>query len=175
MGTAALAVMIQAHRTWDTWTEMVDCYIALTEFSRQKMIAGGLPTEKVLVKPNFVLNDPGPRTGAGDYALFVGRLADLKGIPVILDAWEKLAGSVPLVIAGDGPYRAEMEQAIAQRKLANVDYRGRLSAEDTKQAMKHARFLVFPSTWYEGFPVTMVEAFACGLPVICSRLGSMQE
>jgi glycosyltransferase involved in cell wall biosynthesis len=82
---------------------------------------------------------------------------------------------VPLVIAGDGPFRVEMESEIARRGLSHVLYRGRLSRQDTVDAMKNARFLVFPSGWYEGFPMTIVEAFACGLPVICSRLGSMQE
>jgi glycosyltransferase involved in cell wall biosynthesis len=175
LGAAALALMIQTHRARRTWTDMVDRYIALTEFSRQKMILGGLPADKIVVKPNFVLDDPGPRAGEGDYALFVGRLADLKGIPVLLEAWRHLSSPVPLVIAGDGPFRKEMEQIIEHHQLKNVHYRGRLSRSDTTQAMKNARFLVFPSTWYEGFPVTIAEAFACGLPVICSRLGSMQE
>jgi glycosyltransferase involved in cell wall biosynthesis len=174
-GGATVALMIQTHRARHTWTEMVDRYIALTEFSRQKMIAGGLPAEKVVVKPNFVLDDPGMRAGQGEYALFVGRITDIKGIPVLLEAWQKLETRVPLVIAGDGPFRAEMERSIAEHQIKDVHYRGRLTREQTTQAMKNARFLVFPSIWYEGFPVTMVEAFACGLPVICSRLGSMQE
>ncbi len=175
LGTAALAAMIQTHRSRNTWTEMVDCYVTLTEFAREKMISGGLPAEKVVVKPNFMLKDPGRRTTRGEYALFVGRLADLKGIPTMLAAWQRLAEPVPLVIAGDGPFRLQMESEIARQGLTNILYRGRLSRQDTLDAMKNARFLVFPSEWYEGFPMTIVEAFACGLPVICSRLGSMQE
>src|SRR6202042_1851647 len=73
--------------------------------------------------------------------------------------------------AGDGPFRAEMEKLIGDLKLANVDYRGRLSRQQTLAAMQGARFLVFPSEWYEGFPVTIAESFACGVPVLCSRLG----
>src|SRR2546422_626978 len=90
LGTAALALMIQEHRSRHTWAEKVDCYIALTEFARQKMIDGGLPAEKVTVKPNFLLKNPGRRTGRGEYALFVGRLADLKGVPTMLAAWRRL-------------------------------------------------------------------------------------
>lgn len=175
LATAALATMLEVHRKKNTWTEMVDCYIALTEFARQKMIQGGLPAEKIRVKPNFVLPDPGPRRGNGDYALFVGRLVDLKGVGTLLAAWSELPPSIPLVIAGDGPYRPEMEKQIADLKLTNVDYRGRLSRQHTLDAMKGARFLMFPSEWYEGFPVTIAEAFACGVPVLCSRLGGMQE
>jgi len=175
LATAALATMIEVHRRKHTWTEMVDCYIALTEFAREKMIQSGLPAEKIRVKPNFVLPDPGPRNGQGSYALFVGRLVDLKGVGTLVRAWSKLPTSIPLVIAGDGPYRTEMEKLIADLKLQNVDYRGRLSRQDTLAAMKGARFLMFPSEWYEGFPVTIAESFACGVPVLCSRLGGMQE
>jgi len=175
LATAALATMLEVHRRKNTWTEMVDCYVALTEFAREKMIQGGLPAEKIRVKPNFVLPDPGPRRGNGDYALFVGRLVDLKGVGTLIKAWSKLPGSIPLVIAGDGPYRREMEKLIADFNLPNVDYRGRLSRPDTLATMQGARFLMFPSEWYEGFPVTIAESFACGVPVLCSRLGGMQE
>jgi glycosyltransferase involved in cell wall biosynthesis len=175
LGTATLAAMIAVHRRKNTWTEMVDCYVALTEFSRQKMIQAGLPADKIVVKPNFVLPDPGPRLTDGDYALFVGRLVDLKGVGILIQAWSKLPPTIPLVIAGDGPFRPEMEKLISDLKLTNVDYRGRLSRQDTLATMKRARFLMFPSEWYEGFPVTIAESFACGVPVICSRLGSMQE
>ena len=68
-----------------------------------------------------------------------------------------------------------MEKLIADLKLTSVNYRGRLSRQDTLAAMKRARFLMFPSEWYEGFPVTIAESFACGVPVLCSRLGGMQE
>jgi glycosyltransferase involved in cell wall biosynthesis len=175
LATAALAAMIEVHRRKHTWTEMIDCYVALTEFARKKMIQAGLPAEKIVVKPNFVLPDPGPRTGDGDYALFVGRLVDLKGVGTLIKAWSKLPASIPLVVAGDGPFRPEMEKFISDLNLKNVDYRGRLSRQHTLAAMKGARFLMFPSEWYEGFPVTIAESFACGVPVICSRLGGMQE
>jgi glycosyltransferase involved in cell wall biosynthesis len=175
LATAALAAMLEVHRRKNTWSEMVDCYVALTEFAREKMIQGGLPAEKIRVKPNFVLPDPGPRAGNGDYALFVGRLVDLKGVGTLIKAWSKLPATIPLVIAGDGPFRPEMEKLIADLKLTSVNYRGRLSRQDTLAAMKRARFLMFPSEWYEGFPVTIAESFACGVPVLCSRLGGMQE
>jgi glycosyltransferase involved in cell wall biosynthesis len=175
LATAALASMLEVHRVKKTWSELVDCYVALTEFAQQKMIQGGLPAEKIVVKPNFVLPDPGPRAGNGAYALFVGRLVDLKGVGTLIKAWSKMPASIPLVIAGDGPFRPEMEKLIFDLKLTNVDYRGRLSRQDTLATMKGARFLMFPSEWYEGFPVTIAESFACGVPVVCSRLGSMQE
>lgn len=174
LGTAVLTVMVDVHRRARTWSKMVDCYIALTEFSRNKLIAGGLPAERIRVKPNFVMPDPGAKTVVGDYALFVGRLVKSKGVPAMLDAWKQLPG-VPLQIVGDGPCREQIEIELASGNIPSVAYRGRLPRAETLAAMKNARFLIFPSEWYEGFPVTIAEAFACGLPVIGSRLGAMQE
>jgi len=152
----------------------VECYIALTEFARQKMIFGGLPAERIRVKPNFVLPDPGPKSARGDYALFVGRLTNSKGVPATLEAWKQLPG-VPLHIVGDGPCQEQTEAEMKKGTLPSVTYRGRLPRAQTLAAMKNARFLVFPSEWYEGFPLTIAEAFACGLPVVGTRLGAMQE
>lgn len=174
LGTAMVTLMVDVHRRANSWSQMVDCYIALTGFSRQKLIAGGLPAERIHVKPNFVMPDPGAKTGDGNYGLFVGRLVKSKGVATLLKAAEQLS-SIPLHIIGDGPCRELIEQSNAAGKLRSVTYRGRLPRPETLAAMKESRFLVFPSEWYEGFPVTIAEAFACGLPVIGSRLGAMQE
>lgn len=174
LGTAVLTIMVGVHRSLRTWTNMVDCYIALTEFSRQKMISGGLPAERIRVKPNFVLPDPGPKSGAGDYAVFVGRLVNSKGILAMLEAWKQLP-NVPLHILGDGPCREQVEAELKKGTVPAVTYRGRLPRPDALAEMKNARFLVFPSEWYEGFPVTIAESFACAVPVVCTRLGAMQE
>jgi glycosyltransferase involved in cell wall biosynthesis len=175
LGTASVALMLEAHRRAGTWKSMVDCYIALTEFARQKMVSAGLPPEKVRVKPNFVLPDPGQRTCAGQFALFVGRIEENKGIPTLLEAWKRLSQPIPLVILGDGPYAPQLKAKIAEQSFSNVEYRGALPRSEVIAAIKQARFLVFPSEWYEGFPMTIAEAFACGVPVITSRLGSMEE
>ena len=102
--SGAVATMITFHRTMRTWTEMVDIYISLTEFARQKFIAGGIPADKIVVKPNFVNPDPGVGEGSGGYALFVGRLSVEKGLDTLLAAWEHLGGKMPLKIVGDGSF-----------------------------------------------------------------------
>ena len=114
LGTTAVALMLQVHRRMRTWANMVDCYIALTEFSRRKLIDGGLPAAKIRVKPNFVLPDPGMREKRGQYALFAGRLVDPKGLPTLLAAWKLLRRSIPLVIIGDGPNRASLESRLGE-------------------------------------------------------------
>lgn len=171
--SGVVAAMLAAHRTLDTWTEAVDTYIALTEFARQKFIQGGLPAQKIVVKPNFLHPDPGPGDGQGGYALFVGRLSPEKGVETLLAAWERLGAALPLRIVGDGPLAPEV-MAAAER-LEGIEWMGMQSKAQVLALMKAARFLVFPSVWYEGFPMVFAEACAVGLPVIAGDLGSMSS
>jgi glycosyltransferase involved in cell wall biosynthesis len=173
--TANVALMLQVHRVGQTWNTLVDTYVALTEFARDKFIGGGLPSDRLRVKPNFVYPDPGERECPGDYAIFVGRLSPEKGVTTLLAAWEFLKATVPLVIVGEGPLRASLEDACRKKNLSQVRFAGRLTMEQTRNAIRQGAFLIAPSLWYEGFPMIICEAFACGTPVLCSRLGAMQE
>jgi len=168
--TSAVVVMLSVHQLLGTWTRRVTRYIALTEFMRQKLIAGGFPAEQIVVKPNFVAQDPGVGDHCGQYALFVGRLSPEKGIPTLLRAWEHVGRRMPLKIAGDGPLRD-----LARSSPAGVEWLGRVRHEEALALMKRASILVFPSECYEGFPTTIAEAFATGLPVVASHLGAMAE
>jgi glycosyltransferase involved in cell wall biosynthesis len=174
--TAVVAAMLATHRFLGTWSRLIEYYLAPTEFTRRKFIAGGLRPDKILVKPNFVHPDPGEGNGDRSYALFVGRLCSEKGLRTLLAAWARLSNSIPLHIVGDGPLRAELEEYVRQHGLSSVCFRGRLTWEETMAVMKRARCLLFPSEGYEGaLPLTVVEAFACGTPVIASRMGPMQD
>ena len=174
VGTAVVAAMLTAHRLMKTWQEQVDVYVSLTEFARQKFIEGGLPAEKIVVKPNFVAPDPGEGAHEGDYALFVGRLSPEKGVRTLLRAWQWLRG-VPLKVVGNGPLMEEVQGLVRREGLEEVEVLGRRPREEVFQLMREARVLLFPSEGYEGFPMTIAEAFACGLPVVASRLGAMAE
>ncbi len=165
--TAAVAAMLTLHRAVGTWRRKVDLYIALSEFARKKFVAGGLPANRIVVKPNFVSPDPGMGTGSGGYALFVGRLSAEKGISVLASAWRELS-NIPLVVAGDGPL-ASTEWPPGVSSL------GRQPREKILELMREARVLIFPSVCYETGPLSILEAFACGLPVIASNLGSIAE
>jgi glycosyltransferase involved in cell wall biosynthesis len=173
--TATVVLMLAWHRLLKTLDRSVNCYIALTNFSREKFVAAGFPADKIVVKPNFLESDPGPRDQAGDYALFMGRLWPDKGTSTLLKAWEQLPERYQLQIVGEGVEREELEARARQRGLSNVTFRGYLSREEVITALKNARFLIMPSLWYETFGMVIVEAFACGVPVICSRLGAMRE
>jgi glycosyltransferase involved in cell wall biosynthesis len=159
--------MLAIHRSAGTYQTSVDAYIALTDFARDKFIAGGLPADRIFVKPNFVTPDPHPGSGTGGYAFFAGRLSSEKGIETLAKTWRVLP-DIPLQVAGDGPLKS-----IAWPK--NATLLGHQPHEHVIERLREATVLVFPSTWYECMPMTILEAFACGTPVIASDLGSMAE
>lgn len=169
-GSTVVAGMITAHRLLRTWQTKVNAYVALTAFAREKFIAGGLPAEKIMIKPNFV--HPAPRIGygGGGYALFAGRLSSEKGIDTLLNSWTASNSVLPLKIVGDGPESARV--AAAATSTANIEYLGRKSTEELMQLMRGAEFLVFPSECYENMPRTIIEAFAVGTPVLASKIGA---
>jgi len=169
--SAAVTVMLATHNYKQTWNQTVSAYIALTGFARNKFIEGGFPSEKIFVKPNYLQTDPGPGDGKGNYALFVGRLTPEKGISTLLEAWRHIGNGLPLQIAGDGPLAPDVEKA--GREMESVTWLKWLPRAEILQRMKDASVLILPSTWYEGFPMIIAEAFAVGLPVIASNLGSM--
>jgi glycosyltransferase involved in cell wall biosynthesis len=173
--TAGVALMLMWHRHMKTYAELVDRAVAATEFSRKKFVAAGFNAKKIVVKPNFMDEDPGARERIGDYAVFAGRLSQEKGVGTILEAWERVPRNCALKIVGDGPLRPSLEAQAAERGLSCVTFCGRLSREETIATVKGARLQITPSLWYEGFPMVIVEAFACGVPVLGSRLGSIEE
>src|SRR6202521_454819 len=153
--TSAVALMLTVHRWLATWSESVDCFIALSEFSRRKFIEGGIPAEKIAVKPNFVYADPGCRAQIGEYALFVGRLSPEKRVVTLLAAWQRLQVHIPLRIVGGGLERARLEAQAAQIGPVDIRFLGQLRREEVMSVLKGARFLVFPSEWYENFPMSI--------------------
>lgn len=173
LSTASVALMLAAHRMHGTWTNQIDHYIALSQFSAETFIAGGLPADKLTVKPNAVYPDPGARNGTGEYALFVGRLSLEKGVDTLLQAWSQVDNSVPLVVIGEGPLSGMFGRRL--KGDSRVVWKGQCSRSAVFTALKGARFLVFPSRCFENFPMTIAEAYACGVPVIASDMGAAHE
>jgi glycosyltransferase involved in cell wall biosynthesis len=168
-----VTAMLTTHRVLRTWTRMVDVYVALTEFARRKFVEGGLPSGKMMVKPNFVYPDPGPGEGRGGYALFVGRLSPEKGVDTLLAAWERLDRRIHLKVVGDGPLKEQVAEAA--NRYPYVKYLGYRPPEEVHALMKEASMLVFPSEWYETFGRVAAEAFATATPVIAADIGAIAE
>jgi glycosyltransferase involved in cell wall biosynthesis len=165
---------IELHRALGTWNRHVRLFLALNEFARTRFIRGGLPADKVHVKPNFV-SDPGSRPSPPSRSrtvLFVGRLESEKGVETLLDAWDAWGSSgYELVLIGDGRLRP----ALQRRARPGIRLTGSLPREAVLAWMLRSRALVFPSVLYEGQPLAVVEAFGCGLPVLASGLGGNVE
>ncbi|NIA25551.1 MAG: glycosyltransferase [Gammaproteobacteria bacterium] len=167
------AAAIELPRRLHTWRS-VDLFLPLTEFARERFIAGGLPPDKLWVKPNFV-DDPGQRRvspSESSVVLFVGRLSAEKGIEVLLDAWRDAAPDhLELLIVGDGPLRETLEGS----PPSGVRFLGRLPADQVHELMLGARAMAFPSIWYEGQPIVLLEALAAGLPLVVSAIGGIPD
>jgi glycosyltransferase involved in cell wall biosynthesis len=173
IGTLGVAAMIGYHQLAGTWRTQVDRFIALSEFSRQRFIAAGIPQSKISTKPNFVANlalngQIGlPRAGA----LFVGRLSAEKGLETLIEAWRGL--DIPLTIIGDGPQRQKVQALAAGNPTISLT--GSLPRERVFEYMARAQALIMPSLCYETFGLTVAEAMAHGTPVIASDIGALSE
>lgn len=165
--SAILVGNLALHRMLGTYRNKITRYIALNEFCRCKFIEGGLPAQRIAVKANFV-DIPAVTNGPRQGGLFVGRLSKEKGTDVLMGALARLDGHT-IDVVGTGPEQASLEGKPGIRLL------GWQEQDVIHAAMRRASYLVMPSIWYENFPRTLVEAFACGLPVIASRLGAMAE
>ena len=172
--TASVALMLATHRTLKTWDRRIDAYIALTEHGKAKFVQGGLPAEKIHIRPNFFPQTPNIEMPRREYALFVGRLSEEKGIKILLEAWQYLP-EIPLVIVGDGNLMPWAKSFIQDRKINNVRLVGFVPLDEVLEYQKKAMFLVMPSVWYETFGRVILEAYSVGTPVIASRLGAMAE
>ncbi len=172
--SAVVATMTATHRAIGTWTKAIDRYIAISDFAREKFVRGGIPATKLVVKPNFLDGDPGVGSGTDGFALFVGRLDPAKGVGTLIKAWsgDEADGLPKLVIVGDGPLGPEVEAACASGR---VEWMGWKDRSGVVALMRKAGVLLFPSEMYEGgTPMTLIESFASGLPIIASDLGTMR-
>lgn len=153
------------------FSEWIDAYIALTEFGKKKFIEGGLPETKIFVKPNFMV-DPiyaGISVAMGEYAVCVGRISPEKGVLDLMKAWRGI--DFPLVVIGEGPQMEKVKKIAPQ----NVSFVGQKSRKETLDLVAGSAFFMFPSLWYEGFPLSLLEAMALGKAVIATDLGPRRE
>lgn len=168
--SATVAAMSAIHRAAGSYVRRVAIFVALSEFSRRMFIAGGLPADRIVVKPNFLMDDPGIGLHAGRFALFVGRLSAEKGLATLIEAWKRLDAPIPLRIVGTGPL-----EWMFHEPMPGVEWLGHAPPDHVRALMRDATLLVFPSECYENCPITLLEAFACGLPTVASNHGSIGE
>jgi glycosyltransferase involved in cell wall biosynthesis len=167
-----LAFIIWFHKKIGTW-KLIDRIILQTEMAKDIFISSSLGTteSQFCVKPNFI-KDPEPKMRERkDFFLYIGRLSEEKGIDVLLEAFRNIEKE--LYIGGDGPLKKKVIDTCA--KNHKMHYLGMLDKHAVKEIMSQCSALVFPSLWYEGMPLTLIEAFAVGTPVIASNIGAMSS
>jgi glycosyltransferase involved in cell wall biosynthesis len=175
LATLPVATSIAFHKSIGTWQSKVDGFIALTEFQRDTLIAAGLPSDRLHVKPNFFSGSPPvvPWDERSDTAVFVGRLSEEKGVEYLIRAWLELGARAPLLrIIGDGPLREDLERLARSRGAANIEFAGAAAPQAVLREVAVAKMLFLPSIWFEGFPMVLLEALAAGTPSAVSNIGS---
>jgi len=185
--SAAVATTHATHRALGTWRHAVDRYICLTPFARDQFIRAGFPAQRLAVKPNFLPDsaehDDSRRSSSSRameqtdlHVLFIGRLSAEKGVLTLLTAWRQCDDLPPLHVIGDGDLAPRVAEAAAEAVQGHgspMIWRGRQGELQVRRAMCAAAALVVPSEWFEGLPMTVIEALSCGLPVAASRIGGL--
>jgi len=153
-------------------------YICLTDFNREKLLKlGQIKADKVFVKPNFVESTqpfiPGEKRK--NQFVFSGRLDKLKGIDLLLRVWNEMGEQAPkLIVCGTGPMEEWCRKFVEKNKL-NVELCGFVPNEDVRDILANSKALILPTQWYEGFPMSVVEAYSVGTPVIGSDIGNVKS
>ncbi len=150
----------------------IDSYIVMSRFSRDKLIELGLEKEKMFLKVNFLTIESDENKQDHNYALFVGRLVDYKGMKTLIKVF-KTGSSFKLKIIGDGPLKPEVQNLASLHD--NIEWLGRIERNSVLEAIKNSSFVIFPSECYENMPLVIMESFAFSKPVLASNLGAIRE
>ncbi|WP_240137724.1 glycosyltransferase [Streptomyces sp. MUM 178J] len=175
LATAPLAVSLSVNRR--RWWTGVERFFCISAAQRDVLVRAGMPPERMAVKHNFVPEPDARRVGDGEQLLYLGRLAEAKGVRLLMAAWDEIAAGggvgVPLVIAGAGPLEREVAAWAAGRH--DVRYVGLYDPAECRQAVARSVAVVAPSTWLEAFGLVVVEAMAAGVPAVAAGHGAFVE
>ncbi|GCD32476.1 glycosyl transferase [Streptomyces chrestomyceticus JCM 4735] len=175
LATVPLAVSLSVNRR--RWWTGVDRFFCISAAQRDVLVRAGMPAERLAVKHNFVPEPGIRRSGGGEQVLYLGRLAEAKGVRLLMAAWDRIAADggvgVPLVIAGAGPLEQEVRAWAAGRD--DVRYVGLYDPAQCREAVARSVAVVAPSTWLEAFGLVVVEAMAAGVPAVAAGHGAFVE
>ncbi|MEV0580384.1 glycosyltransferase [Streptomyces sp. RTGN2] len=175
LATVPLAVSLSVNRR--RWWSGVERFFCISAAQRAVLVEAGMPAGRLAVKHNFVPEPGARRTGPGEHLLYLGRLAEAKGVRLLMAAWDRAAADggvgVPLVIAGTGPLEGEVTAWAAGRE--DVRYAGLLDTTQCREAVARSVAVVAPSTWLEAFGLVVVEAMAAGVPAVAAGHGAFVE
>ncbi len=176
--TLACVINLYIHRMLGTYKKLN--YICLTDFNKSKLLKfSGINENRIFIKPNFVVENHWqvvPYKSRKNQFVFAGRIDDIKGIKTLLVAWKKMGNlNSELIICGSGPQEKWCQNYINENKMENVKMLGFVSNQEVKQIISNSKAVIFPTQWYEGFPMVIVEAYSVGTPVIGSDIGNVNS
>ena len=152
-----------------------DHFISVSHFLRKKMISHGMPEDKISTVHNFVdVSDITPNFSEGDYVLYFGRVHRSKGILTLIEAAVPLT-DVPIYIVGDGEAMSEVQQIIEQNGCKHIHLLGFKQGDELRELIRNSLCTVLPSEWYENCPMSVLESYAYGKPVIGADIGGIPE
>ncbi|MHB0992537.1 MAG: glycosyltransferase family 4 protein [Burkholderiales bacterium] len=171
--SAVVAVESMLHYRLNTYKKHLSKVVVPSRFFMEKFVEWGWPREKFIHIPNYVdATRFTPAYQPGDYFLFFGRLAPEKGVSTLIRAAQ--AAGVKLKLAGTGPEQ-DMLHALALELKAEVEFLGYQSGDALHTLIRGARAIVLPSEWYENAPMSILESYAFGKPVIGANIGGIPE
>ncbi len=175
--TLMCVITAKIHRALGTYGKLN--YICLTEFNKQKLLQlKQIKPDKVFVKPNFVeaSGDIIPYESRPDQFIYVGRLDELKGIKILFEAWKQMGEQAPkLIVCGTGPLEDWCHDFMKDNPNLNIEMLGFVQNSEAKKLIANAKALILPTQWYEGFPMTILEAYSVGTSVIGSDIGNVGD
>lgn len=172
-----MALAEYIHRRKRTIIKNSDLFLATSRFVKSRFVDAGFPEDKILVHPNFLDFDPVTAPESSDskeYAIYVGRLSREKGLLTLLKAFNNLT-QLPLKILGEGPLEEEMKEFTRLHNMSHVSFEGFIDGQAKRDILKKALFSIFSSECYESFGYTIIESYACAVPVIASDMGGARE
>lgn len=175
LGASLLASLTQYyHSISQVYARNIDAYISPSKFLREKLVENGV-TKPITVIPNFIsmAQYKNCETGKG-YGLYFGRLVPIKGLRTLVNA-AKINPQFRIMIAGDGELASEISEMIACQHIGNVTLVGHVEGEALISLVANANFTIIPSEWYENYPMSIIESFACAKPVIASNIGALPD
>ncbi|MFB6225753.1 MAG: glycosyltransferase family 4 protein [Candidatus Paceibacteria bacterium] len=167
--------MIIHHKLWNVYDKYIDKFIAPSKFMQDICVKHGWDKDQFIHIPNPIDADEFEFSyDEGDYVAYIGRLAEEKGLEVLLDAAKKIP-KIPVKIVGSGPMEDQLKQRVEQEKIDNVEFTGFLTGEPLKKRIRSADLVILPSIWYENYPISTLEAKAMGRIPIASSIGGLPE
>lgn len=177
-GSLATSALYAAAVAWGwhngTFDSCIDRYIALNDFALGKLMAVGIPKNKIRICGNFVRNFAEAPAVKRPYALYIGRLSSEKGLFTLLAAARSVP-ELPIKIAGTGPLEVDLRQAIGEHRMHHIELLGHVTGEAKQRLITQALCTLIPSEWNENFPLAVVESLSLGTPVVASRIGGLPE